>query len=139
MGGVDRLSQVRKKYGFDRKSKRYWIRPFFQFFYYAINYCTNTNCKLFDMPPKELLDFRADLVKLLIRRSRYRKRPVVAQSSSHSRGGVPSGCSLCRVGEVGISKGKCRHCLDVGRCPVHHTTFACSFCKVCLRFCRLSQ
>ena len=53
------------------------------------------NCKLFDMPPKELLDFCADLVKLLIRRSRYRKRPVVPQSSSHSRVGVPSGCSLC--------------------------------------------
>ena len=35
------------------------------------------NCKLFDMPPKELLDFRADLVKLLLRRSRYRKRPVI--------------------------------------------------------------
>ena len=87
------------------------------------------NCKLFDMPPKELLDFRADLFKLLIRRSRYRKRPVVPQSSSHSRDGVPSGCSLCRVGEVGISRGKCRHCLDVGRRPVHHTTFACSFVK----------
>ena len=36
MGGVDRLSQVRKTYGFDRKSKRYWIRPF-QFFNYAIS------------------------------------------------------------------------------------------------------
>ena len=56
------------------------------------------------MPPKELLDFRADLVELLIRRSRYRKRPVVPQSSSHSRDGIPSGCSLCRVGEVGISR-----------------------------------
>ena len=45
--------------------------------------------------------------------------------------GVPSGCSLCQVGEVGIiSRGKCRHYLDVGRRPVHHTTFACSFCKV---------
>ena len=138
MGGVDRLSQVRKTYGFDRKSKRYWIRPFFQFFYYAINNAYllyKHNCKLFDMPPKELLDFRADLVKLLIRRSRYRKRPVVPQSSSHSRDGVPSGCSLCRVGEVGISRGKCRHCLDVGRRPVHHTTFACSFCKV--RLCKI--
>ena len=44
--------------------------------------------------------------------------------------GVPSGCCLCQVGEVGISRGKCRHCLDVGRRPVYHTTFACSFCKV---------
>ena len=31
MGGVDRLSQVRKSYGFDRKSRRYWVRAFFQF------------------------------------------------------------------------------------------------------------
>ena len=46
---------------------------FFQFFDYAINNAYllyKHNCKLFDMPPKELLDFRADPVKLLIRRSR---------------------------------------------------------------------
>ena len=88
MGGVDRLSQVRKTYGFDRKSNRYWVCPFLQCFDYAINNAYllyKHNCKLFDMPPKELLDFRADLVKLLIRRSWYRKRPVVPQSSSHSR------------------------------------------------------
>ena len=45
MGGVDRLSQVRKTYGFDRKSKQYWIRPFFQFFIMPLimpTYCTNT-------------------------------------------------------------------------------------------------
>ena len=82
----------------------------------------------------------ADLVNLPIHRSRHRKPPVVPQSSSHSRDGVPSGCSLGRVGEVDISRGKCRHCLHVGRRPVHNTTFACSFCKVCLcKFYRLSQ
>ena len=87
MGGVDRLSQVRKTYGFDRKSKRYWIRPFFQFFDYAINNAYllyKHNCKLFDMPSKELLDFRVGLVKLLVRRSRYRKRPMVPQSKFES-------------------------------------------------------
>ena len=31
MGGVDRLSQLRKSYGYDQKSKRYWLRAFFQF------------------------------------------------------------------------------------------------------------
>ena len=106
----------------------------FLVFCYAINNAYllyKHNCKLFDMPPKELLDFRADLVKLLIRRSRYRKRPVVPQSSSHSRDGVPSGCSLCRD----ISRGKCCHYLDVGRRLVHHTTFACSFCK--FRLCKI--
>ena len=106
ISGVDRLSQVRKTYGFDRKLKQYWIRPFFKLFDYAINNAYlfyKLNRKLFDMPPKELLNFRAALVNL-IRRSRYKKRPVVPRSSSHSRDGVPTG-SLCRVGEVGISKG----------------------------------
>ena len=28
MGGVDRLNQLRKTNGFDRKSRRYWIHPF---------------------------------------------------------------------------------------------------------------
>ena len=42
MGGVDRLSQVRKTYGFDRKSKRYWIRPFFIIPLIMPTYCTNT-------------------------------------------------------------------------------------------------
>ena len=38
---------------------------------------------------------------------------------------------LCRVGEVGISKGKCRHCLDVGQTSSssHH------LCLVFLLFC----
>ena len=143
MGGVDRLSQVRKTYGLIENRNDTGYVLFFQGFFIMplINNAYlfyKHNCKLLDMPPKELLDFRVDLVNLLIRRSRYRKRPVVPQSSSHSRDGAPSGCSLCRVGEVGISRGKCRHCLDVGRFPVHHTTFAYSFCKDSL-FCRLSQ
>ena len=33
MGGVDRLSRVRKCYGFDRMSRRYWVRAFFQGFF----------------------------------------------------------------------------------------------------------
>ena len=41
------------------------------------------------MPIKELLIFRAALINLLIHRSRHIKRPVVPQSSSHSRDGVP--------------------------------------------------
>ena len=35
-GGVDRLSQLRKTYGYDRKSKRYWLHPFFQFLDYTV-------------------------------------------------------------------------------------------------------
>ena len=117
----------------NRSDTGYILFLFFDYAIYNAYLLYKHNCKLFDMPPKELLDFHADLVNLLICRSRYRKRPVVPQSSSHSRDGVPSGCSLCRVGEVGILRGKCHHCLDVGRCPVHQTTFACIFCKVHLR------
>ena len=59
-----------------------------------------------------------------------------------SRDVIPSDCFLCRVGQVGISRGKCHHCLDVSIRPVHHTMFSCSFCKVRLQdslFYRLSQ
>ena len=37
MGGVDRTDQRRRTYGFDRKSKRYWLRIFFQFFDYMLS------------------------------------------------------------------------------------------------------
>ena len=128
MGGVDRLSQVRKSYSFDRESMRYWVRAFFQFFYYAINnaYC---NCRLHDMTPRDLLDFRSDLMKLLIRPCKHRYRTVVPRSPSS---GGSASCSLCCVGEVGLRRGKCRLCMDAGIHPPHHTTFACSYCKVYL-------
>ena len=136
MGGVDRLSQVRKSYGFDKKSRHYWVRAFFQFFDYAIN---NTyllykhNCRLHDMTPKDLLDFRIDLMKLLIRPGKHRYRTVVPRSPSSCGS---ASCSLCRVGEVGLRRGKCQHCMDAEIHPPHHTTFACSYCKV--RLCKIT-
>ena len=39
MGGVDRVSQIRRPYGYDRKSRRYWLRLFFQFLDYAVDNC----------------------------------------------------------------------------------------------------
>ena len=109
MGGVDRLSQVRKSCGFDRKSRHYWVRAFFQFFYYAINNAYllyKHNCRLHDMTPRDLLDFRIDLMKLLIRPGKHRYRTVVPRSPSS---GGSASCSLCHVGEVGLCRGKCRH------------------------------
>lgn len=135
MGAVDRLSQVRKTYGFDRKSKRYWVRPFFQFFDYAINNAFllyKHNCKAYSVTSKDLLDFRTELVKLLIGRSKCKTRSVDSHRPSH---GASMGCTLCRVQEVGLKRGKCRHCLDTGVRPAHHTTYACSFCKV--RLCKI--
>ena len=37
MCGVDRTAHIRKTYGFERKSKLFWLRIFFQFFDYAID------------------------------------------------------------------------------------------------------
>ena len=37
MGGINRTDQLKKTYGFDRKSKGYWLRLFFQFFDYVVN------------------------------------------------------------------------------------------------------
>ena len=75
MGGIDRLSQVRKSYGFDGKSKCYWVMAFFQFFHYAINNAYllyKHKCRLHDMTPRELLDIRIHLMKLLIRPGKHR-------------------------------------------------------------------
>ena len=135
MGGVDRLSQVMKSYGFDRKSRRYWLRTFFQFFDYAINNAYllyKDNCRLHYMTPRDLLDFCIDLMKHLIRPVKHRYRTVVPRSPSS--GGFAS-CSLYRVGEVGLRRRKCQHCIDSGIHPPHHTTFACSYCKV--RLCKI--
>ena len=137
MGGVDRLNQIRKTYGFDRRSRRYWIRPFFQFFDYAINNAYllyKHNCRLFRMHAKELMDFRIELIHLLVARSRHRKRSVVPQSSSYFDG-APSSCSLCRVADIGLARGRCRHCSYIGRRPVRHTSYGCSFCRV--RLCKI--
>ena len=84
MGGVDRLSQVRKSYGCDRKSRHYWVRVIFQFFCFSFFqfFLYKHNCRLQDMTPKDLLDFRSDLMKLLIRRGKHRYRIVVPRSPS---------------------------------------------------------
>ena len=106
MSGVDRFSLVRNIFGFDRKSRRYWVRVFFQIFDYAINNAYllyKHNCRLHDMTPRDLLDFRIDLMKLLIRSGKHRYRTVVPRNPSS---GGSASCSLCRVGEVGLRRGK---------------------------------
>ena len=69
MGGVDRTDQLRKTYGFDRKSSSFWLRLFFQLFDYAINNAHilyKHSCKRYDVRPKDLLAFRLELVHLLL-------------------------------------------------------------------------
>ena len=67
MGAVDIASQVRKCYGFDRKSKRYWLRLFFQFLDYAVNNAYllyQHDCRRAEMRK----DFRLALIDQLIRK-----------------------------------------------------------------------
>ena len=69
MGGVDRTAHIRKTYGFDRKSKRFWLRIFFQFFDYAIDNAYllyKHNCRTYGSGLKDLLAFRLELVHHLL-------------------------------------------------------------------------
>ena len=133
MGAVDRLSQLKRNYGFDRKSRRYWLRIFFQFLDYAI---TNSyllyahNCKHYGTKPVKQLQFRLDLVELLLRKTRRRKRPAPNSDSDHAVGV----CSLERVCNIGLARGRCIHCINMKRKP-HYTSFGCSHCKV--RLCKI--
>ena len=80
MGGVDRTDQLRRTYGFDRKSKRYWLRIFFQFFDYAINNAYllyKRSCPGHKFSAKDSLNFQLELVHLLLQEQAGPKRGVV--------------------------------------------------------------
>lgn len=133
MGAVDRLSQVRKTYGYDRKSRRYWLRLFYQFFDYAVNnaYLIYVhNCRRCSVSAVELMLFRLDLANLMVNRSCTRRLRVRNCASVQSE----SVCHLVKVEEVGLARGRCSQCLEVKRKPVRFTSFACSTC--CVRLCR---
>ena len=130
MGAVDRLSQVRRTYGYDRKCKRYWFRLFFQFLDYAVDNAHILymhNCRQFKMKPMSLYSFRLNLVEIL---NKYRKQPVPRPCAS-----IVVGCSLKRVSDIGLKRGRCQHCVLVKKSPIHHTNFGCSQCRV--RLCKI--
>lgn len=67
MGGVDLTDQLRKTYGFDRKSKRAWIRLFYCFFDLQCNHFVQAQQSRFPcLRPKRLLKFRLELSDLLV-------------------------------------------------------------------------
>ena len=82
MGGVDRTDQCRRTYGFDRKSKCYWLRIFFQFFDYAINNAYllyKHSCHALKLSAKDLLGFRLELVHLLLEQAGPKRGVVGAR------------------------------------------------------------
>ena len=134
MGGVDRFNHLRKSYGYDRKNRRYWLRPFFQFFDYAINNAYilyRHNCVIFGLKPMESFDFRLSLVGLLAKDTRCRKRPFPCMGDAARQGG----CRLKRLADISMSRGKCHFCIINKRRPVGFTSFGCSYCKV--RLCKV--
>ena len=81
MGGVDRTDQRKRTYGFDRKSKHYWLRIFFQFFDYAINNAYllyKHSCHAHKLSLKDLLGFRVEFVRLLLEQTMPRRGVVRA-------------------------------------------------------------
>ena len=130
MGGVDRLSQSIKCHGFDRKSKRSWIRLFFKFFDYAIHNAYllyKHNCRNFGVKRQSMKKFRMELVHLLAKdtRRRVRKRPFSSVSDDHE-----GPCSLERVAKIGLVRGRCKYCTLIKRDPIRSTSFGCDSCLV---------
>ena len=132
MGAVDRVSQVKKNYGVDRRGKRYWLRLFFQFLDYAVDNAHilyRHNCRRVDMKPMSLKEFRLKLAYLLMKKC----------PSKCTRRMVPKsdvvGCSLSRVLDIGLTRGRCHHYKITNQNPVRHTFFGCSNCQV--RLCKI--
>ena len=138
MGGVDRTDQLRKTYGFDRKSRRFWLRLFFQLFDYAINNAHilyKHSCKRYDVRPKDLLAFRLELVHLLLEEVHVGFPKGVRQSSAGvGRAQSERVCHLEKVSKIGLKRGRCRHCQLKNRKPPHSSSFGCGVCKV--RLCK---
>ena len=136
MGGVDRTDQLRKTYGFDRKSQRFWLRLFFQFFDYAINNAYilyKHSCKIHKVRPKDSLEFRLELVHSLLKEG---SRKGVKQQNGESMGRAQTErvCHLERVSNIGLKRGRCHHCQITKRDPPRSTVFGCGVCGV--RLCK---
>lgn len=135
MGAVDRLSQMRKGYGFDRKSRRYWIRPFMTFFDFAVinSYILyKLDCKAFGIKRnkrKDQLDFRRELVHCILKESSMRRMSRSTLDSISI-----STCHLVKVSDIGLCRGRCYHCVKSKRAKVGCTSFGCSNCRV--RLCK---
>ena len=88
MGAVDTLSQIRKTYGYDRKSRRYWLRLFYQFFDYAVNNAHilyTHDCRQYKVVAMTQYDFRRCLANSLMKDTRGRKRPALQSTELEVR------------------------------------------------------
>ena len=133
MGAVDLTDQLKKAYGFDRKSKRSWLRPFFMCYDVATNNAHilyKHNCKRCGVKPKDQLAFRLELARSLLR---FGTRCKVQSSSCRGEAQGVSVCYLKKVSEIGLLRGRCHQCLKMKR-KRKDTSFGCSVCRV--RLCK---
>lgn len=131
MGAVDLVSQIRKTYGYDRKSNRYWLRLLFAFVDYTVDNAYilyKRDCMARGIPPLSLKDFKDKLGELLMQKS-PRKHTNSRRVPEGDRGRV-FGCRLSKLSEIGMTRGRCYQCTLKKRQPVHHTCFGCSTCQV---------
>ena len=138
MGGVDRTDQFRKSYGFDRKSRCSWIRLFFQFLDYAVNNAYllyKHSCRRHRDKPKDLLQFRMELVHLLLEEEGQQRG---ISCGTNSAGGAQSArvCYLESVSVLNMKRGRCHQCQVTKTEHPHHTSFACGVCRA--RLCKTS-
>ena len=138
MCAVDVTDQLKKTYGYDRKSKRPWIRLFHAGFDFAINNAHilyKHNCKRCKVRSKDQLDFRLELVEMLLKKASSRCRKA-GGSGTYSKGKAQSEsvCYLKKVGELGLKRGRCHHCLKTKKKRPRDTSFGCSVCRV--RLCK---
>ena len=110
MGGVDKTDQLHKFYAFDHKCKQPWMR---------------TSTKRYKGSTS--ISIGTSSLVVVGYSCRKRRRP----SFHDSEGTSTECCRLVKVSEVKMKCGKCCHCSQKRR-KIHHTTFACGKCRVCL-------
>ena len=116
MCAVDVTGQIRKTYGFDRKSRRSWIRLFYTCKDFSINNAHilyKHNCKKSLIKPKDQHAFRLELAHLLLQEGTRAKttRPKERRGATEDT----TVCHLMKVSEIGLKRGKCHQCLKKKR------------------------
>ena len=138
MGGVDLTDQLQRYYAFDRKSTRSWLRVFFHLFDIAVDNAHilyKHNCRKTGIKCQDLLAFRLKLVHLLLDGAdRRKRRRVIGREKTEDNS--PGECRLVGVGEVGLKRGRCTHCLSArDKKDRRFTSYACASC--CVRLCKV--
>ena len=135
MGGVDRTGQMRKVYGYDRKSKRYWLRLFFHLLDVAIGNSYQLyrhECERLGMRPVSHMEFRLELIEKLLAVS---KRKYCSGYDSRIVDSCVGVCQLVGIEAVQLKRGRCHLCVrEKKRSEQRHTVYACSVCRV--RLCK---